>query len=252
MSRHLSFRSGNPALNKNTFKNLERSSTNSFVKNQTMTIKGTVDKTAISLFLLIIAGYYSYTITSPILMIGGFVAGLITALITIFNKKSAPITAPLYAIFEGLALGGVSYMYAQQFEGIVLNAVSLTALILLSLLMAYRSGLIKPTENFKLGVVAATGGIFLIYLISFIGSFFGMDLALLNPANGSMFSIIFSLIVILIASLNLVLDFDFIEEASENGAPKYMEWYAAFGLMVTLVWLYLEILRLLAKINSRD
>ena len=185
-------------------------------------------------------------------MIGGFFAGFITALITIFNKKSAPITAPLYAIFEGLALGGVSYMYAQQFEGIVLNAVSLTALILLSLLMAYRSGLIKPTENFKLGVVAATGGIVLIYLISFIGSFFGMDLTLLNPANGSMFSIIFSLIVILIASLNLVLDFDFIEEASENGAPKYMEWYAAFGLMVTLVWLYLEILRLLAKINSRD
>ena len=143
-------------------------------------------------------------------------------------------------------------MYAQQFEGIVLNAVSLTALILLSLLMAYRSGLIKPTENFKLGVVAATGGIFLIYLISFIGSFFGMDLTLLNPANGSMFSIIFSLIVILIASLNLVLDFDFIEEASENGAPKYMEWYASFGLLVTLVWLYLELLRLLAKLQGRD
>ena len=118
MSRHLSFRSGNPALNKNTFKNLQRTSTNSFVKNQTMTIKGTVDKTAISLFLLIIAGYYSYTITSPTLMIGGFIAGFITALITIFNKKSAPITAPLYAIFEGLALGGISYMYAQQFEGI--------------------------------------------------------------------------------------------------------------------------------------
>ena len=175
MSRHLSFRSGNPALNKNTFKNLKAKNSNSFVENQTMTIKGTVDKTAISLLLLMIAGYYSYTITSTTLMIGGFFAGFITALITIFNKKAAPITAPLYAIFEGLALGGVSYAYAQQFEGIVLNAVSLTALILLSLLMAYKSGLIKPSENFKLGVVAATGGIFLIYLVSFIGSFFGMD-----------------------------------------------------------------------------
>ena len=107
-------------------------------------------------------------------------AGFITAIITIFNKKIAPITAPLYAIFEGLALGGISFTYAQQYEGIVLNAVSLTALILLSLLMAYRSGLIKPSENFKLGVVAATGGIFLVYLVSFIGSFFGMDLSILN------------------------------------------------------------------------
>jgi uncharacterized YccA/Bax inhibitor family protein len=252
MRTRLSYRSGNPALNKNTFKNLNRTSSSPLVGDQSMTIKGTVDKTAISLLLLVVAGYYSYSINSPVLLIGGALAGFITAIITIFNKKVAPITAPLYAIFEGLALGGISFMYAQQYEGIVLNAISLTALILLSLLMAYRSGLIKPSENFKLGVVAATGGIFLVYLVSFIGSFFGMDLSILNPTNGSMFSIIFSLVVILIASLNLVLDFDFIEEASENGAPKYMEWYAAFGLMVTLVWLYLEILRLLAKINSRD
>ena len=252
MRTRLSYRSGNPALNKNTFKNLSRTSSNPLVADQSMTIKGTVDKTAISLLLLIVAGYYSYSINSPILLIGGAIAGFITAIITIFNKKVAPITAPLYAIFEGLALGGISFMYAQQYEGIVLNAVSLTALILLSLLMAYRSGLIKPSENFKLGVVAATGGILLVYLVSFIGSFFGMDLSILNPTNGSMFSIIFSLVVILIASLNLVLDFDFIEEASENGAPKYMEWYGAFGLLVTLVWLYLEILRLLAKMNSRD
>ena len=186
MRTRLSYRSGNPALNKNTFKNLSRTSSNPLVADQSMTIKGTVDKTAISLLLLIVAGYYSYSINSPILLIGGALSGFITAIITIFNKKVAPITAPLYAIFEGLALGGISFMYAQQYEGIVLNAVSLTALILLSLLMAYRSGLIKPSENFKLGVVAATGGIFLVYLVSFIGSFFGMDLSILNPTNGSM------------------------------------------------------------------
>ena len=195
--------------------------------------------------------YWLASINSPILLIGGALAGFITAIITIFNKKSAPITAPLYAIFEGLALGGISFMYAQQYEGIVLNAVSLTALILLSLLMAYRSGLIKPSENFKLGVVAATGGILLVYLVSFIGSFFGMSLSFLDPTNGSLISIGGSLFVVIIASLNLVLDFDFIEEGAEKGAPKYMEWYGAFGLLVTLVWLYLEILRLLAKLNSR-
>ena len=143
-------------------------------------------------------------------------------------------------------------MYGQMYEGIVYNAVLLTVTILLSLLLVYRSGLIKPTENFKLGIFAATGGIALFYIISFVASFFGGGLAIFDPTNGSMTSILVSLFIVIIASLNLVLDFDFIEEASENGAPKYMEWYGAFGLLVTLVWLYLEILRLLAKINSRD
>ena len=143
-------------------------------------------------------------------------------------------------------------MYAQQFEGIVFNAVCLTAFILLSLLFAYKSRLIKPSDNLRLGIFAATGGIALFYLIAIIGMFLGFEFEILNPLNGSITSILFSLFIVVIASLNLVLDFDFIEEASENGAPKYMEWYAAFGLMVTLVWLYLEILRLLAKINSRD
>jgi uncharacterized YccA/Bax inhibitor family protein len=138
-----------------------------------------------------------------------------------------------------------------MYEGIVTNAIFLTVGILLSLLMAYKSGLIKPTENFKLGVVAATGGIFLIYLISFIMGFFGSGMSIMDPNNSSLMSIGFSVFVVIIASLNLVLDFDFIEEGSEKGAPKYMEWYGAFGLLVTLIWLYLEILRLLAKLNSR-
>ena len=253
MRRHLSFRSGNPALNKNAFKVLNRNGdTGPISKNDSMTIKGTVDKTAISLFIMITSGYYIYSEQIVSLMLPGCILGFIVAIFTIFKKQYAPFTVPLYALFQGLFLGGISFMYGQMFEGIVYNAVLLTVTILLSLLLAYRSGIIKATENFKLGVFAATGGIALFYLISFIASFFGGGLAIFDPTNGSMTSILISLFVVIIASLNLVLDFDFIEQASENGAPKYMEWYGAFGLLVTLVWLYLEILRLLAKINSRD
>ena len=253
MRRHLSFRSGNPALNKNAFKVLNRNGvTGPISKNDSMTIKGTVDKTAISLFIMIASGYYIYSEQIVSLMLPGCILGFIVAIFTIFKKQYAPFTVPLYALFQGLFLGGISFMYGQMFEGIVYNAVLLTVTILLSLLLAYRSGIIKATENFKLGVFAATGGIALFYLISFIASFFGGGLAIFDPTNGSMTSILISLFVVIIASLNLVLDFDFIEQASENGAPKYIEWYGAFGLLVTLVWLYLEILRLLAKINSRD
>ena len=154
---------------------------------------------------------------------------------------------------KGLALGIISKAYDQYigYPGIVEQAVFLTFGILGALLFAYRSGLIKPTENFKLGVFAATGGIFIMYLISFIMSFFGSGMSIMNPNNASMLSIGISLFVVVIASLNLVLDFDFIEEGAERGAPKYMEWYGAFGLLVTLIWLYLEILRLLAKLYSR-
>ena len=253
MSRHLSFRSGNPALNKNSFKEtISDVQRGPVTRNELMTIKGTVDKTAFSLLLMIGSGYYVYTEQIVSLILPGCLLGLAVAIFTIFKKQYAPITVPIYALFQGLFLGGISFMYGQMYEGIVYNAVLLTVTILLSLLLAYRSGLIKPTENFKLGIFAATGGIALFYFISFVASFFGGGLAIFDPTNGSMTSILVSLFIVIIASLNLVLDFDFIEEASENGAPKYMEWYGAFGLLVTLVWLYLEILRLLAKINSRD
>lgn len=142
-------------------------------------------------------------------------------------------------------------MYNSLYDGIVTNAIYLTVGILLSLLMAYKSGLVKATENFKLGVVAATGGIALIYVANFIMSFFGLRMGVMDPTNASLMSIGFSIVIVVVASLNLVLDFDFIEEAAEKKAPKYMEWYGAFGLLVTLIWLYLEILRLLSKLNSR-
>ena len=173
------------------------------------------------------------------------------ALITIFKKKWAPYTVSGYSLLEGLALGGLSRFFEMQYPGIVSQAIFLTFGILAALLIAYKTGIIKPTENFKLGVFAATGGIAIMYFISFIMSIFGSGMSILNTNNTSMLSIGISLFVVVIASLNLVLDFDFIEEGAERGAPKYMEWYGAFGLLVTLIWLYLEILRLLAKLYSR-
>ena len=172
-------------------------------------------------------------------------------MITMFKKSWSPVTTPVYAALEGLALGGISFVFNSMYEGIVFQAVFLTLAILFTLLFAYKTKLIKPPENFKLGIVAATGGIFVVYMVGFIMSFFGSGLPVLDIGNSSFMSIGFSLLVVIIASLNLVLDFDFIEQGAEQGAPKYMEWYAAFGLMITLVWLYIEILHLLAKLRGR-
>ncbi|NBS18603.1 MAG: Bax inhibitor-1/YccA family protein [Flavobacteriia bacterium] len=244
MSNHLSLRSGNPVLSKSTF-------TGTSSHSETMTINGTVNKTAISLFLLVGTGYMTFTNINPGLLAVCGIGGFVVALITVFKKQWAPITVPLYAILEGGLLGGISYMYNHLYDGIVTNAIFLTVGILLSLLVAYRSGWIKASENFKLGIFAATGGIALVYLIHFIMGFFGSGMGIMQIDNASPLSIGFSIVVVIIAALNLVLDFDFIEEGAEKGAPKYMEWYGAFGLLVTLIWLYLEILRLLAKLNSR-
>ena len=239
-------RSGNPALNKKTFENLTNTS------GGVMTLDGTVNKTAISLGLLICAAYYTYSSQDLSLILPGFIGGFIVAIITIFKKEWSPVTVPIYAVLEGLALGGISSVYAHEYTGIVQQAIFLTFGIFFTLLFAYKTKVIKPSENFKLGVFAATGGIAVVYLASFLMSMFGgSGLSIMSPDNSSWMSIGFSLFVVVIASLNLVMDFDFIEEASESGAPKYMEWYGAFGLLVTLVWLYLEILRLLAKLSGR-
>ncbi len=240
-------RSGNPALNKKTFDSFVTTDSN------VMTIDGTVNKTAISMGILLLAAYYTYSNAIMSYVLVGFIGGFILALITIFKKEWAPTTVPIYALLEGLALGGVSNIYATAFEpGIVPRAIMLTLGILFALLFAYKSKMIKATENFKLGVFAATAGIGVVYLISFLMSAFGGGgISIMNPANFSMLSVGFSLFVVVIASLNLVMDFDFIEEGAAKGAPKYMEWYGAFGLLVTLIWLYLEILRLLAKLSSR-
>jgi uncharacterized YccA/Bax inhibitor family protein len=171
-------------------------------------------------------------------------------MVTIFKKQWAPITAPIYALLEGLVLGSVSAMFEARYHGIALQAVGLTFGVLIALLLAYSSGMIRVTDKFRLGVVAATGGIAVFYFVEFILGFFGIHFTTVNGSG--IIGIGFSVIVVIVASLNLVLDFDLIENGARSGAPKYMEWYGAFALMVTLIWLYFEILRLLAKMRSRN
>ena len=240
-------RSGNPALSSKTFENLSTTSSD------VMTLDGAVNKTAISMGILLFAAYYTYSNAIMDYVLIGFIGGFVVALVTIFKKSWSPVTVPIYAVLEGLALGGISKMYADAFEpGIVPQAIMLTLGILFALLFAYKTKIIRATENFKLGVFAATAGIGIVYLVSFFMGIFGSGgLPVMDPTNSSMLSIGFSLFVVVIASLNLVMDFDFIETGAANGAPKYMEWYGAFGLLVTLIWLYPEILRLLAKLSSR-
>tara|TARA_B100001123_G_scaffold352041_4_gene403337 strand:+ start:3946 stop:4695 length:750 start_codon:yes stop_codon:yes gene_type:complete len=249
MSAHLAMRSGNPALTAETFTGFPV-----VADDQVMTITGTVNKTAFSLLLLLITASYVWgrgpadPYLTVFTLVGVF-GGLVVALATAFKQTWAPLTTPLYAGLEGLALGGISVVFEAAYPGIVSQAVFLTFGTLGALLMAYRSGMIRATENFKLGVVAATGGIGLVYLLSFVLGFFGVSVPLIHSSGT--FGILFSVFVVVIAALNLVLDFDFIEQGAERRSPKYMEWYGAFGLLVTLVWLYLEILRLLAKLRQR-
>jgi uncharacterized YccA/Bax inhibitor family protein len=220
-----------------------------------MTVAGTTVKTGILLSLAILtAGFtWSLTLAGGAVMpwiIGGVIGGLVLGMVTVFKPTWSPVTAPCYALAEGLFLGGISAMYSTQYHGIVVQAVMLTFGTMLTLLVAYGLGLVRATEKFKAGVCAATGGICLVYLVSFVMSFFGTSIPYIHGSG--MVGIGFSLFVVVIAALNLVLDFDFIERGAEANAPKYVEWYGAFGLMVTLVWLYIEILRLLAKLSRRN
>jgi uncharacterized YccA/Bax inhibitor family protein len=244
-------RTSNPALSEKTFQNI-----GTVGYSESMTVQGTVNKTGLMLLMLVAGAAYTWSLYSEgnseslmMWMMVGVFGGLITALVTVFKKEWSPVTAPVYAVLEGFALGGISAIFNAQYDGIVIQAVALTFGTAGCLLIAYKSGMIKATENFKLGVFAATGGIGLIYLVGWIMSFFGSGIPYIHE-NG-LIGIGFSLVVVVVAALNLVLDFDFIEKGAEHGAPKFMEWYAAFGLMVTLIWLYLEILRLLSKLNSR-
>lgn len=245
-------RTANPALNKNSFSKFEGMN-----YSDKMTINGTVNKTIFMLLILVaIASYFWVNALNfinngyfYIILWGSIIGGLIFSLITIFKKEWSPVTAPIYSGLEGIALGMISYFFEMMFPNIVFQAVILTFGTLFVLLLMYKSRLIKVTENFKLIIVSATGGIALIYFVNIILRIFGIDIPFIHE-NGIV-GIGFSLFVVSIAALNLVLDFDFIENAAKNNVPKYMEWYGAFGLIVTLVWLYLEILRLLAKLRSR-
>ena len=240
-------RSANPALNNNTFRNTRRA-----IGEQAMSIDGTVNKTALSLLLVMTSAIYTWN--NPEIGLSLFwpvtIFTFVLLMITIFNKKSSPITVPFYCLAQGLVLGGISAYANAQYPGIANQAIALTFGILAALLLLYKSKFIAATENFKLGVFSATFGIFIVYVLNLVLSYFGISF--IGPLfDNGLAGILFSLFVIGIASMNLVLDFDFIERGSKEKAPKYMEWYAAFGLMITLIWLYIEILNLLMKLRSR-
>ncbi|MBP2029886.1 putative YccA/Bax inhibitor family protein [Methanohalophilus levihalophilus] len=245
-------RTANPALSDKVFQGYTTAT-------EKMTLSGTVNKSLILIFIVFMAGAFTWDLVFPegqnalplipIWLYATIFGALIVAVILVLKKELAPYLAPAYAILEGCALGIISAFFEITYPGIVVDAITGTVGVFVALLLVYKSGFIKVTENFKLGVVAATGGIFLIYLVDIVMGFFGNSISFIH--EGSLIGIGFSVIVIIIAALNLVLDFDFIERGVERGAPKFMEWYAAFGLLVTIVWLYIEMLRLLAKTRSR-
>ena len=237
---------GNPLL-RNSLGN-ESAPSVSVSQEGTMTIQGAINKTFILFGILLITAIYNFQVQSQLLMIGGAVIGLILVLINVFKKEYSSYIAPAYAAMEGLFVGGISGIYASFGGGIVMQAISLTLLVLFIMLFIQKTGIIPVTQQFRTGVVMATGAIALLYLISFVLSFFGINIPYIH--QGGTIGILFSLGVIGIASLNLLLDFDLIIKGEQHQMPKYMEWFSAMGLMITLIWLYIEILRLLAKLRE--
>jgi uncharacterized YccA/Bax inhibitor family protein len=245
----------NPAMNEAVYRRAGLADT----PTQAMTIQGTVVKTAILVLILLVTAAYTWSQAAagatPVaygLLIAGALGGFITALVTIFIPKVSPFTAPIYAALEGLVLGAISAVFEAVYPGIVIQAVGLSIGVLAVMLFVYGTGIIRATAKLKIGVVAATGAVCLVYLADIVVSFFGTRLPFIHETGP--LGIGFSLVVVAIAALNLILDFDFIEQGVRQQAPKYMGWYGGFSLLVTLVWMYLEILRLLAKLRggSRD
>jgi len=239
-----------PALNEEIFARQAGTS------EEVITIPDVVRASLALLTILIITGSLGWywigdpgtTVSIPAWFWVGLIGALVVGIATVVKPNLAPFTAPAYAALEGLVVGAISRLFEYEFEGIVLQAVMLTVGVFAVLLALYASRLIKVTENFRLGVIAATGAILLVYVVNIILSLFGLDVPYIHDTGPV--GIIISLVIVTVAALNLVLDFDFIEQAVTDRAPRSMRWYAAFGLVVTLVWLYLEILRLLGKMRS--
>lgn len=246
------FRTGNPALRSINF---EQDYTGEY--ENSMTLQGTALKLLLLLGIALIpasivwSNYYGANFDGRFMISlwGGAIGGFIFAIITILRKQSAHITAPLYALFEGAFLGGISIFFEQSYPGIVIQAVGLTFGVALLMLFIYLTRIIQPSRKLFIGIISAMGAIGLIYLVSIIVRLFGGNIPMIHQTGP--IGIIFSLVVVVVAALNLIFDFNFIENGVRSGAPKQLEWYAAFGLMVTLVWLYLELLRLLSKIARR-
>ena len=222
-----------------------------------MTISGTINKAGLLMICVLATAMYTWSqffTSGEASSVGGYlgvgmIGGFIAAMVTIFKKEWSPVSAPIYALFEGLVLGALSAIMEVRYHGIAIQAVALTFGTCFVMLAAYRSGLIRATQKFTMGVVAATGSIALIYLASMVLGIFHVQVP--GIFGSSPIGILFSLVVTGVAALNLILDFDMIEQGADRGAPKYMEWYGAFGLMVTLIWLYMEMLRLLGKLRGR-
>lgn len=247
-------RSGNPVLREGTFQGL-------FAEGERMTLNGTIAKTALLLILATVTGGWTWlrfmgiaaegdvgaamAAINPFLW-GGLIAGFGLAMVSSFAPRWSGITAPLYAIAEGFALGGLSAVFELRYHGIVLQALMLTVGVTVLMLVLYRTGAIKVTNRLRMGVFAATGAIALLYLVDIgLRAFTQIQIPFIHESGA--LGIGFSLLVVGLAAFNLLLDFDTIERGASQGAPKYMEWYGAFALMVTLVWLYMELLRLLSK-----
>jgi len=252
-------KSSNPALGSKAFEQYQPGIETAGA----MTINGTINKTLILLALVVIPAVYVWDMfyasgidpesgiqnaSLTYWLYGSLFGGLIFAFITIFKKTWAPFTAPIYAVLEGILLGAISAMLEAQFSGIVFQAISLTIGTSFAMLIAYRTGVIKVTEKFKMVIVSAAMGIFLVYILSFVLNLFGVNVSFLY--SGGLFGILFSLFVVVIAALFLALDFDLIDKGVAHGAPKYMEWYGAFALIVTLIWLYVSFLRLLSILRQ--
>jgi uncharacterized YccA/Bax inhibitor family protein len=224
---------------------------------ETMTVGGTVSAAGVLLVLLLAAGCVGWAQVSPSpegVRIPGWIlpallVGLGVAVLTFFKPRLARFTGPVYALVEGVLLGAISHVYNLRFGGIVVQAVGLTVAVFGIVLFLYATRIIKVTDKLRMGIVAATGAVFLVYMVSLVLRLFGADVPFIHDATP--IGIIISLVVVVIAAMNLLLDFDFIEQGAAKGAPKYMEWYGAFGLVVTIVWLYLELLRLMSKLRSR-
>ncbi len=252
------FKSSNPALSEKKF--LSTTLDTGMVYENAMTSRGTLQKFGFLFIMVMGTSFYSWKEYAdggnvmPLILVGA-IGGLITAIVIAFKPRWAPTLAPLYALLEGLFIGAISasfnYAFADKAPNIIINAVGLTFGVALAMYFLYSFGVIKATEKFRSVVISATVGIALFYVLVWVLRMFGYDnMPFLH--EGSILGIVFSLFVVTIAALNLILDFDMIEKGVASGAPKYMEWYGAFGLMVTIVWLYIEILRLLSKISSRN
>lgn len=238
-------KSSNPILSEKTF---EKSRATGISSTEIMTVAGAVNKSLILFSLLMITTFISYQMPSVFLLLVGAIGGLIAVIVGSFKPATSPIAAPIYALLEGLFVGSVSAMYAVESSGIVLQAVTLTFSTLFMMLLVYKSGMIKVTQKFRTGVMMATGAIFLVYMVSFIGSFLGFSVPYLH--EGGIMGIGISVVIIGVAALNLLLDFDMFDRGEQMQAPRYMEWFCAMGLLVTLVWLYIEFLRLLSKLRD--